>query len=395
MNQTAKTKPQKTADAILGWLDQEGFRPGMRIPAERQIAAALAVGRTSVRTAMNHLEQDGYVRQDSPKKRVLLKVGATAGTGSAIVTVFTNLNLPATPAETNEEVGWMATRLRDGFLNAAGEHGCNPLFIATAATPQEGIKTVRRVKPLGAVVIEDRSRQWDIAETVQIFGAADVPLVIHGDTLPPDTVAACMADIVVSDQRAGAQLLTEWLIAHGHRKILRCDKMNNPNDAYWLQERHAGHADACRAAGLDVLPALSIPVPAANTNRTKAGFEERIKMTAGFLVEALRHGVDAVMTTTDQNVYECAAACRLLGVTPGDDICIVGYDNTWALCPEQAWESYRPPVTIDKQDHIVGRALLRLLLEPAASQPGGRRVAISPLLVQCSEQPVAGRLPPA
>lgn len=56
-------------------VEETGLRPGDRLPAERELAARLGVGRTSVREGLRMLELIGYV-EVVPSKGVFLKEGA-------------------------------------------------------------------------------------------------------------------------------------------------------------------------------------------------------------------------------------------------------------------------------------------------------------------------------
>ncbi|MBN2712028.1 MAG: LacI family DNA-binding transcriptional regulator, partial [Planctomycetes bacterium] len=84
---------------------------------------------------------------------------------------------------------------------------------------------------------------------------------------------------------------------------------------------------------------------------------------AGMMVEHMQcaEKPQAIMATTDSDVFPIAEACRLFGLTPGEDIDIVGYDNNWQDAPELAQTGYKPLATADKHNFKAGETMVKLL----------------------------------
>lgn len=59
--QRRRPLPEEVADHILGWLRQEGLGAQASLPSEREIAARLSVGRSTVREALQRLRRMGLV----------------------------------------------------------------------------------------------------------------------------------------------------------------------------------------------------------------------------------------------------------------------------------------------------------------------------------------------
>lgn len=59
--QRRRPLPEEVADHILDWLRQEGLAAKDRLPSEREIAARLSVGRSTVREALQRLRRMGLV----------------------------------------------------------------------------------------------------------------------------------------------------------------------------------------------------------------------------------------------------------------------------------------------------------------------------------------------
>jgi GntR family transcriptional regulator len=50
-------------DALLDWINEEGLRPGDRVPGEPELARRFVVGRSTVREALVYLEYEGIVKR--------------------------------------------------------------------------------------------------------------------------------------------------------------------------------------------------------------------------------------------------------------------------------------------------------------------------------------------
>ena len=52
---------EQVAEQIMGWIDENGLKPGDRLPPERELAARLGVSRATVSQALVALEVIGVV----------------------------------------------------------------------------------------------------------------------------------------------------------------------------------------------------------------------------------------------------------------------------------------------------------------------------------------------
>lgn len=89
------------------------------------------------------------------------------------------------------------------------------------------------------------------------------------------------------------------------------------------------------------------------------------------------------MVTSDAEVPALSAACRLLGVVPGRDILVAGFDNMWKRMPDRQFEPSPPVFSADKNNVRIGESLVKLLVArvdgdlPKAPQ----RVLVEPELI--------------
>ena len=85
-------------------------------------------------------------------------------------------------------------------------------------------------------------------------------------------------------------------------------------------------------------------------------FNVRVRQMVGFLIEHFRgdQKPDAIAATSDTEAFYICSALRLMGLEPGRDVVIAGYDNFWDRAPEHGWEKAIPAVTVDKLNHRIG-----------------------------------------
>ena len=62
------------------------------------------------------------------------------------------------------------------------------------------------------------------------------------------------------------------------------------------------------------------------------------------------------------------AALEALGKTPQRDVKIVGYDNNWRDCAWAKKINYLPLATADKMNHLIGKELVRLVMDRSSHQ---------------------------
>jgi DNA-binding LacI/PurR family transcriptional regulator len=165
---------------------------------------------------------------------------------------------------------------------------------------------------------------------------AGVPLVAL-EAGPRDVVS-----LAAVDQRAGARLATEHLLALGHRTVFHI-----AGPAGWpeAEDRVRGWRDALEAAGV---PA---PPPLAGDWSARAGYA---------LAQELLPDpeVTAIFVANDQMALGALRALHEAGRRVPEEVSVVGFDDI----PEAPY--FIPPLTTVRQDFDeMGRNGLRLLLD--------------------------------
>lgn len=190
----------------------------------------------------------------------------------------------------------------------------------------------------------------------------DVPLVSIARMVPH-------VDSVYSDNRTGSDLATTHLLALGHRDILF---LANPlSDGY--EGRRQGFEAAMRRAG------LTGQIIGTSYDRSEAAKD------AGRALDSARPP-SAIFAHNDQAAIGVLHALASRGLRPGQDVSVVGYDNS-ALSRTPGAEI----TTVDIRSHALGRAAAELALQRRSDHDAEavHRVFAPELVIRGSSAPAS------
>lgn len=345
---------------LKSWIDQGRMPPGAQVPAERELCAILHAKRPTVRNALKILEGEGLIRQVSPRTRVVAERPRLMANSVVVVSAM----LEPRDVANQRQPGWLHT-LAGAAREGVEQEGYNLVSIHPDRVTEQDLQRVLAGRPDGLLMPEINSRVEIKTRWLTSLHKAGIPVIAYGDKpeLQP-------FDRVVSDHASGAYQLTQALIAEGRKRILMLFRATS--DVYWVRARRAGYEQALREAGLQPLPLLvsgrsvmgAAPDPL-------AAFDSERRHMVSYLMDYLgplakHERIDALMVATDGDTYPAAAACRALGVEPGRDVLVVGYDGYWADSWEREFEPAIPWATIDKQNAKCGREMVTLLTQRIA-----------------------------
>jgi DNA-binding LacI/PurR family transcriptional regulator len=217
-------------------------------------------------------------------------------------------------------------------------------------------------------------REWDALETLLQLRTDGV--ILAGTVLPAARILAAASavplvlvarrspsvDSVANDDRLGARLAVEHLVALGHRRLAHVDG----GDGAGAQARRTGFLEAVRAAG------LASEAVVVRGDYTEAGGAEGVER----LLAAGRPPT-GVFVANDLAAVGALHALEGRGFAVPDDISVVGYDNT-AL----AGLGHIDLTTIDQPRRLLGATAVRLLLERVErGRRRARHVVLPPSLV--------------
>jgi len=286
----------------------------------------------------------GY-RRNSAARALVTRRTETLG----VVTPATALHGPTSTLVGLEEAarlaGWYVAVSTVRQLDAVTMRGVLEHFLAQGV---DGVAVVAPTVEIAAALAEVDSP----VPVVMISSAADVP-------------AGRNLHAVGVDQRRGARLATRHLLDAGHASVLH---VAGPQDWFDAQDRLAGWADECRAAGVATDPPVLAGWTAADGHEVGR--------------HLLRTGLPpAIFAANDQLALGLLHAFWEAGVRVPDDVAVVGFDD------ESGAAHYMPPLTTVRQDFgALGRLATESFRAAYAGERLGRRTVAPQLVVRSSSR---------
>ncbi len=168
--------------------------------------------------------------------------------------------------------------------------------------------------------------------------AARMPVVVAGAREPVPTGV----DVVTGDDERGARLVTEHLIALGHRRIAHLAGYGAVGEL-----RRRSFEAVMRAHG----SAGQASVEAGDMTE-EGGFRAAVRLLSR------RERPTAVVAVNDMAAVGALSAAEELGLRVPEDLSVTGYDNTSISRLRHLWLT-----TVDNAGHEVGRRAARCLLD--------------------------------
>lgn len=358
------SKYSRLATELRQQIQAGTLKPGDRLPSFPEMKARHGVSQATLERTHTLLEREGLIVRQQGRGTFVLNAPSAEGAARAdglLQDAIVVLSCTTNPSPTHAPTGFMDD-LTYGALQAIRGAGWHAITLHPERFKGQGIDRLIAERPQGVIITDLVGEATQTRAWADALGEKKIPVVVSGGS--PDLAGY---DRVTSDHATGAYLLAHWLIGQGRRRLLQL--WPTPATGYWFAQRQAGYEQALREANLEPLPVVVWP-PQPGRSRNAEEFADNVRRMAGFLVEHLTgpRPADAILAGTDIDLFVAAAACRLCGRTPNQDVALVGYDNCWASCDERAFEPTLPLATIDKRNFQMGEQLVKLLLD----RVGGR-----------------------
>ncbi len=191
-----------------------------------------------------------------------------------------------------------------------------------------------------------------------------------------DAPAGCAR--VLHDHAEGGRRIAQALAADGRTRPLRV--LTPRSRPYWLRERDRGIDEGLAGCGVRLVDTIHMPIH----DRPEAdgvALDALARLAAGHLVEWLRvpGRIDALIGTSDSEMFIYARALRLWGLEPGRDVALAAYDGYWRQAPEQAVEPLTGSIiSISKDFPALANAVRDLLRARGEDGWGSRAVLVPP-----------------
>lgn len=352
------------------------LRPGQVLPTEAALAALFGASQPTVHREMKRLVAEGVLAFDGEGRRILAE--RRSGLLGRTVAMFTAYGVQP-PGVNRRSEAWEAS-LENLTWRALQRLGLFCWQMPAEAMGERELRLLDRDRPGVALVFAASLPSSRSDAILAALAAAHVPAVVYG-TQP----AARTVDAIASDHISGGDMACRRLVDLGCRRLICQQGANQPVDD-WLARRLRGAAAAAAQAGLAVPGALTQPPQISDAHGEAVRFQAEVVL----LAEALRPHVAGplplgILAMSDGEVPRLWGAVRRLGLAPGRDVLVAGYDGYWADLHERSWEPTPPSLTVDKRHGDIADVLaatadrrlrepaaapVRRLLEPAVVGPG-------------------------
>jgi len=372
---------KQSLHAELSAVRESGLRPGDALPPVRELAARHHLSLRCVNVELLKLVEKGKLYTIPRIGTFIAHPKPNADRGDTVALLCSE---PFDSRVEGAPSGWHQAVL-SGANAAIHRRECHVLTLHAERFWDEVVlaEDIERLgmRHLAGLVIADmpghETRLYRLVAGLKKHG---VPVVAISDH-----AAFKNCDRVVSDQEAGAREVTNFLLARGAKNIVAA--WVGSTDRYWFPDRIGGYKRAMRAHKCGPLPPLHLsPQPQAGQQEALVGEtpDEEARRVASALEDyARQHGkIEAFMANSDGHVSVFAAALRLLGLKPNEDVLLAGYDNYWNDLPPRQRE-FPPLVTVDKDNWQLGERAVELLFArlDGALPEEARREVVAPRLV--------------
>lgn len=309
------------------------FRPGERLPSERELAAEYAVSRVTLRQAIAELVFDGIV-QTYPGKGTYVQKGQPAPRQSTGNIAFIRCVRRGEPSSIASDVFYPAVLA--GAEAAAVRSG----YHCIVQTFNEECDERQRLKNLVEKVDGILCAELRQVEFLRQLQATERPVVL----VSPSVITA-EVDVVEADNEGGARLGVEYLAGMGHRRIAFIG--GNPGSLP-SKQRTSGYLQGLEAAGI------------AREEARHPAYGWRLEDGYRAMKELLSESLPptAVFAASDLLALGAYQAAQEAGLRVGSDLSILGFDDI-----QLASESRPPLSTVRVFRREIGEHAVRLLFD--------------------------------
>ena len=332
---------------------------GERLPTELSLSEVLGLSRKTIRAAYAQIENDGSIVCKETSGRFRMSESATAAKSSCTQTICI-----VSPGDIYAGIPNAWTEVINGVLAATHRADHTMAVMKHDFMTSGAPRGLGELHPMGLILPTlDNLTTSEILPVLHRLRKADISVVIGVDE--PELADF---DRIIPDHKNAMLEAVNKLVEMGRRRILRV--WLSPRHS-WIKARDDGYEEGVKTNGIRSLPPVLLPeLHKRSQIPEQRNFHIRARQYLGFLYDTLksRERPDAIVVSSDCDIFAVAAACRLFGINPEKDIAIVGFDNYWQTCWERLLEDTVPAFTVDKQNNLWGEAFVQMLIDRAANR---------------------------
>ena len=343
------------------YLRSASFRPGERIPGERDLGAAIGAGRTALRPVLDLLVQEGALER-RPQSGTYLRKRPLAPVRKGVIAIIA-------PIQAGGPQGAWTHQVISAIERTAAPSGIRPLILDQ--TPLGGhpcsVKVLAHVAAaegaLAAILIHPLGSRDKIACALALLHDAGVhPVVVSSRSY------GGLSSYVYFDSEWGSYSATRCLIRMGHRAIGFAGAAAGHQ---WVQERLRGYRQALSTLDIDPQPDWEwLAEPGERLASQRDGRRAAAKLLR-------RPELTAVVAANDVIALGFREVCLARGIRIPEDISLIGFDNDPASLAAGL-------TTVERPSTVLGEAAARAALERIAAGPSADSVSIRlrPVLIE-------------
>ena len=316
-----------------------------RLPGENDFFAQLGLSRTTVRKALDELEENhliyriqGHGTFVGSMPPSFAENGEKNRNGK-----FKQLIGVVVPNITNEIYPFIISGVEEAVQ---AEHVC--VFSAnTGGSRDRELRIINEMlnNSIDGLILEPLYSGLEQKDTllVSLLDKLDIPVVLINNDIP---TFACSK--VMQDDEGGGRIITEYMLQHGHRRIAYI--YNDRISAAF--ERRKGYRSALAAAGISHDPNLEIAY------NDEEGLVYPGYVLTKQLLENRELGITAIFYFNDDLAMQGLTAIQSMNMKVPQDLSIAGYDDI----PRSRLEGIKL-TTVSHPKSLLGRMAASLLLE--------------------------------
>lgn len=360
-------------DPVRNYLYALKLKAGDQIPGEREIAAALGVGRTALRPCIDFLVEEGVLER-RPQSGTFLRTLPAAqmrGTTIALITPFKGTREPGREADSP----WLY-RVVSAFERVVLPSGVKLLlkdqspFADDPCSVKDLSHQAASEGAQAVVLLHPTGPKEKVSCALALLHDSGVhPVIISARSYPG------LASRIYFDSGWGAYLATRHLIQRGHTRIGFAGAPDGPE---WMRERYQGYCNALEAA--EITPETSLiclpPQSSVSCERLplpRDGADALNQLWS--LPESARP--TAIFAASDTLALGILRAATAQGIAVPEQLSLAGFDND----PDALLAGL---TTVERPTETLGEAAAHVTLERIAAGPEAATVTqrLRPVLIE-------------
>lgn len=346
---------EEIAETIRGGIARGEYGPEGRLPSERWFGRTFEAQRNTVRRALGLLEREGQITSVGKSGWY---VESAVPTAPRVTSAERRILLVTFRRRSGPSIETLTVGLQE-VLTAGGIQMLH--YDSPSVADAHHVATIEELTTVdaGGIVMWPHS---SIDKSLLLRLQASIPLV-----LVDRRVFGFECDSVLFDDLGGGRLLTEHLIANGHRRIAY---LGDEPFVESVQNRWLGYRRALDAAGITSDENLTV--------LTHGQQEPTFSANVRILLRELTQPPTAIVCSNDNVASALLLLLRQEGLRVPEDIAVAGIGNVApGYLDVMGLTSVCQPFT--ELGRAAGRLLLERLSEPLATRGGRCREVIIPM----------------